>query len=155
MHPYDDAAVIAGQGTATLELLADIADLDVVVAPVGGGGLISGTAIAARGVKPGISVFGAEPLAADDAARSFVSGRVEPLAPTITIADGLRASIAPRTLAAMRANVDVIGTCSEAAIVAAMRLVWDKAKVVIEPSSAVAIAAMLESRSTSPAGAWA
>lgn len=144
VHPYDDAAVIAGQGTAALELLAEIPDLDVVVAPVGGGGLLSGTAIAARGVAAGITVFGTEPAAADDAARSFASGKVEPLATTVTLADGLRASIAPRTLRALREHVEAIGTCSEDAIVAAMRLVWDKAKLVIEPSSAVAIAAMLE-----------
>lgn len=144
VHPYDDAAVIAGQGTATLELLAEVQDLDVVVAPVGGGGLLSGTAIAARGIKSGITVFGAEPANADDAARGFASGRVEPVASTSTIADGLRSSVAPRTLHAMRTHVSAIGTCSEAAIVTAMRLVWEKAKIVIEPSSAVVFAAMLE-----------
>lgn len=144
VHPYDDPAVIAGQGTAALELLADRPDLDIVVAPVGGGGLLSGTAIAARGVKPGIIVFGAEPASADDAARGFASGRVEPLTDATTIADGLRSSVAPRTLAAMRANVNAVGICSEAAIVAAMRLVWEKVRIVIEPSSAVPFAAMLE-----------
>jgi len=144
VHPYDDPAVIAGQGTAALELLAEVPELDVVAAPVGGGGLLSGTAIAARGVKPGITLLGAEPANADDAARSFASGRVEPLASSTTIADGLRASIAPRTLHALRTNVAAIGTCSEAAIVAAMRLVWEKARIVIEPSSAVVFAAILE-----------
>ncbi|MCC6867278.1 MAG: pyridoxal-phosphate dependent enzyme [Burkholderiales bacterium] len=144
VHPYDDPAVIAGQGTAALELLEDCPDLDVVAAPIGGGGLLSGTAIAARGVAPGITVVGAEPANADDAARSFASGRIEPLAATTTIADGLRSSLAPRTLHALRAHVAAVGTCSEAAIVAAMRLVWERAKIVIEPSSAVVFAAILE-----------
>lgn len=144
VHPFDDAAVIAGQGTAVLELLDETPDLDIVVAPVGGGGLLSGTAIAARGARPGITVYGAEPAAADDAARSFRSGSIEPLPQTTTIADGLRSTIAPRTLLAMRTHVHAIGTCSEAAIVAAMRLVWEKARIVIEPSSAVVFAAMLE-----------
>lgn len=144
VHPYDDPAVIAGQGTATLELLAEAPDLDVVVAPVGGGGLLSGTAIAARGMEPGITVLGAEPANADDAARGFASGRVEAIASTTTIADGLRSSVAPRTLHALRTHVAAIGTCSEEAIVAAMRLVWEKVKIVIEPSSAVPFAAMLE-----------
>ncbi|MCC7039620.1 MAG: pyridoxal-phosphate dependent enzyme [Burkholderiales bacterium] len=144
VHPYDDPAVIAGQGTAALELLEARPDLDVIVAPVGGGGLLSGTAIAAHGVKPDIIVLGAEPAWADDAARSLASGCVEPLAGTTTIADGLRSSISPRTLHAMRTHVAAIGLCSEAAIVAAMRLVWEKAKIVIEPSSAVVFAAMLE-----------
>jgi len=144
VHPFDDPAVIAGQGTAALELLDEHPDLDVVAAPIGGGGLLSGTAIAARGMMPRITVLGAEPAYADDAARSFASGRIEPLATTTTIADGLRSSISPRTLHALRLHVAAVGTCSEAAIVAAMRLVWEKAKIVIEPSSAVVFAAILE-----------
>lgn len=144
VHPFDDAAVIAGQGTAALELLEDVPDLDVLMAPVGGGGLISGTAIATHGVRPQARVIGAEPAAADDAARSFASGRVEPLAATVTIADGLRSSISPRTLRAMREHLTAIATCSEAAIIAAMRLVWETSKVTIEPSSAVVLAAILE-----------
>ena len=121
VHPYDDARVIAGQGTAAVELLEDVPELDVVIAPVGGGGLLSGTAIAAKGMKPGIRVLGAEPANADDAKRSFASGQVEPVSSAVTIADGLRTPLSPRTLAAIRAHVDGIGLASEAGIVAAMR----------------------------------
>ena len=144
IHPFDHADVIAGQGTAALELLDAVPDLDAVIAPCGGGGLLSGTAIAAHGLDPRVRVFGAEPANADDAARSLASGRVEPLAATTTIADGLRTTLAPRTLAALRAHVEAIGTCTEAGIVAAMRLTWERLKIVIEPSSAVPLACLLE-----------
>jgi len=144
VHPYDDPAVIAGQGTATLELLEAYPDLDAVVTPVGGGGLLSGTAIAAHGVNSRIAVYGTEPAGADDASRSFASGHVEPMPNPQTIADGLRSTTSQRTVRAMRSHVTAIATCSEGAIVAAMRLVWERAKIVIEPSSAVPFAAMLE-----------
>jgi threonine dehydratase len=144
VHPFDDARVIAGQGTAALELLEAEPDLDAVIAPVGGGGLLSGTAIATRAVAPAARVFGAEPANADDAARSFRSGRVEPLPATTTIADGLRTTLSPRTLAAIRTHVTAIGTASEPAIVAAMRMTWERMKIVIEPSSAVPLACLLE-----------
>jgi threonine dehydratase len=136
--------VIAGQGTAALELIEDVPALEAIIAPVGGGGLLSGTAIAARSLVPGLRVLGAEPANADDAARSFRSGRVEPLPATTTIADGLRTTLAPRTLAAIRANVEAIGTASEQTIVAAMRMTWERMKIVIEPSSAVPLASLLE-----------
>jgi threonine dehydratase len=144
VHPYDDAAVIAGQGTAALELLEAHPDLEAVVTPVGGGGLVSGTAIAAHGMNPRIVVYGTEPAGADDASRGFASGRVEPMSHPQTIADGLRSTVSERTLGAMRAHLAGIATCSEGAIVAAMRMVWERAKIVIEPSSAVPLAAMLE-----------
>ena len=144
VHPYDNAAVIAGQGTAALELLHAHPDLEAVVAPGGGGGLISGTAIATHGIDPRIAVYGAEPAGADDASRGFASGRVEPMNDPQTIADGLRSTVSERTLGAMRAHLKAIATCSEGAIVAAMRAVWERAKIVIEPSSAVPLAAMLE-----------
>lgn len=144
VHPYDDYDVIAGQGTAALELLDEVSDLDAIIAPVGGGGLLSGTAIAAKGVAPRITVLGAEPAGADDAARSFASGTLHAMPHPHTIADGLRGALSQRTLDALRAHVTTIGTCSEGAIVAAMRLVWERMKIVIEPSSAVPIAAMLE-----------
>ena len=144
VHPFDDARVIAGQGTAALELIDDVPELEVIIAPVGGGGLLSGTAIAARSLVPGLRVLGAEPANADDAARSFRSGRVEPLPATTTIADGLRTTLAARTLTAIRANVEAIGTASEQAIVAAMRMTWERMKIVIEPSSAVPLASLLE-----------
>jgi threonine dehydratase len=153
IHPFDDARVIAGQGTATLELLAEVPDLDVVIAPVGGGGLLSGTAIAAKGRAPGIRVFGAEPANADDAARGFRSGRVEPLSAAATIADGLRSTLAERTLAALRMHVETIGTASEDGIVRAMRMTWERMKIVIEPSSAVPLAALLEGTLAAPGAA--
>jgi threonine dehydratase len=144
VHPFDDVRVIAGQGTAALELIDAVPDLDVVIAPVGGGGLLSGTAIAATGARPAIVVYGAEPANADDAARSFASGRVEPLAATVTLADGLRTTLSPRTLAAIRARVAAIGTAREETIVRAMRMTWERMKIVIEPSAAVPLACLLE-----------
>jgi threonine dehydratase len=144
IHPFDDERVIAGQATAAVELLEACPELDIVIAPVGGGGLLSGTAIAARSLKPSIRVYGAEPANADDAARSLRTGSVEPLAPTATIADGLRTTLSPRTLAAIRQGVAAIGTASEDAIVRAMRMTWERMKIIIEPSSAVPLACLLE-----------
>ena len=144
IHPFDNERVIAGQATAALELLEDHPDLDIVIAPVGGGGLLSGTAIAARSLKPSIRVYGAEPANADDAARSFRSGQVEPLAATTTIADGLRTTLSPRTLAAIRQGASAVGTASEEAIVRAMRMTWERMKMIVEPSSAVPLACLLE-----------
>ena len=144
IHPFDDPRVIAGQGTAALELVEAIDDLDAVIAPCGGGGLLSGTSIAATGVRRGLAVLGAEPANADDAARSFASGTLQPLAPTTTIADGLRTTLSARTLAAIRAHVRAFGTCSEAAIVRAMRMMFERMKQVVEPSAAVPLACLLE-----------
>ena len=144
VHPFDDAGVIAGQGTAALELMEDVPDLDIVIAPVGGGGLLSGTAIAVKSMRSGVRVYGAEPANADDAARSFRSGRVEPLPATTTIADGLRTTLSERTLAAIRTHVDEIGLACEASIVRAMRMTWERMKIIIEPSSAVPLACLLE-----------
>ena len=146
LHPFDNAQVIAGQGTAALELLDAVPDLDIVIAPCGGGGLLSGTSIASKGVAPGIFVYGAEPANAGDAAASFRSGKIEPLPQAVTIADGLRTQIAPRTFAAIRAHVDDLQTCSEASIVRAMRMTWERMKIVIEPSGAVPLACLLEHR---------
>ena len=144
VHPFDDPRVIAGQGTAALELLEQMPELEIVIAPVGGGGLLSGTAIAVRALDRKRRVFGAEPANADDAARSFHSGKVEPLPALTTIADGLRTTLSPRTLGAIRGGVDAIGTASEAAIIRAMRLIWERAKLVVEPSAAVPLACLLE-----------
>jgi len=144
VHPYDDWRVIAGQGTAAVELLEQIPDLDAVITPVGGGGLLSGTAIASRSINPSIRVYGAEPAGADDAWRSLQSGRIIPQTDPRTIADGLRSSLGVKTFAVLSALVDAIGTTSEQAIVQAMRLTWDKLKLIIEPSSAVPLAALLE-----------
>lgn len=144
VHPYDNFAVIAGQGTAALEMLEAHPEIEVVVTPVGGGGLMSGTAIATHGIDPRIVVYGTEPAGADDASRGFASGHVEPMDNPQTIADGLRSTTSERTLGAMRTHLAGIATCSEGAIVAAMRMVWERVKIVIEPSSAVPLAAMLE-----------
>jgi threonine dehydratase len=144
IHPFDNADVIAGQGTAALELLEEVPDLDAVIAPCGGGGLLSGTAIAAKALSPSIRVYGAEPANAGDAAAGFRSGHIEPLPPTATIADGLRTTLAPRTFSAIRAHVDDVRTCSEDTIVRAMRVTWERMKIVIEPSSAVPLACLIE-----------
>ena len=138
IHPYDDDRVIAGQGTAALELLEEIPDLDVICAPVSGGGLLSGTAIAAKSLRPEIVVIGCEPANADDAARSLASGHIEPAARHVTIADGLRATLAPRTFAILRERVDRIALVAEDEILRSMRLLTEHLKCVVEPSGAVA-----------------
>lgn len=144
VHPFDDWRVIAGQGTAALELLETVPDLDAIVVPVGGGGLLSGTALAA--LTYGIPVYGVEPAAADDAARSFRSGRRESAPLSATIADGLRVSLGARPFAVIQRHVTDIFTVEEDEIVAAMRLVWEILKTVIEPSSAVPLAGLLAGR---------
>ena len=144
VHPYNDWRVIAGQGTAALELLEDEPELDAVIAPVGGGGLLSGTAIAAKGIRPSIKVYGAEPAGADDAYRSLRAGRIIPQTDPRTIADGLRSSLGDKTFAVLRSTVDEIETSPEEAIVRAMRLLWEKLKMIVEPSSAVPLAILLE-----------
>lgn len=143
VHPFDDARVIAGQGTAALELLAEQPALAAMVVPVGGGGLIGGTALACKGGNPAIRVVGAEPAQADDAARSLASGQRQSAGVPQTIADGLRGSIGVRNFALLQANVDQVITVSEAQIVAAMRIALADLKLLIEPSSAVALAAVL------------
>lgn len=152
IHPFDNVNVIAGQATATVELLREVEGLDIVIAPCGGGGLLSGTALASKAMQPGTRVYGAEPANAGDAADSFRAGRIEPVHATMTVADGLRTGLAPRTFAAISANVDAIGTCSEAAIISAMRSTWERMKIIVEPSSAVPLACLLE-RSLDVAGA--
>ncbi len=147
VHPYNDERVIAGQGTAALELLEDVPELDAILTPVGGGGLLSGTAIAAREISPRIRVIGTEPELADDACRSLAAGRILPaVSPTRTIADGLLTSLGSLTFPIIRERVERIVTVSEAGIVAAMRFVWERAKLVIEPSAAVPVAALWERR---------
>jgi threonine dehydratase len=144
VHPYNNYHVIAGQGTATLELLQEIPDLDAIVAPVGGGGLLSGTAIAATALSPGIRVIGAEPEGADDAFRSLAAGKIIPAVNPQTIADGLRASLGDLTFPILQKRVEQIVTVSEGAIVEAMRFVWERTKLIIEPSAAVAVATLWE-----------
>src|SRR5262245_30927222 len=141
--PYDHPAVIAGQGTAALELLEQVPDLDAVVAPVGGGGLVSGCCIAAKALRPSVRVFAAEPAGADDAARSKAAGQLIPQTGPKTIADGLLTSLGERTWPVIRDQVERVVTVGEEEIVAAMRQAWERAKLLIEPSSAVAVAAVL------------
>jgi threonine dehydratase len=142
IHPFDHDDVISGAGTAALELVDEVPGLDVVITPVGGGGLISGTALAAHGRRPEIRVVGAEPAAADDAARSLRSGAIVPPGPPATIADGLLTGLSPRTFAVISAHVETIVTVTEAEIVAAMHVTWQRTKQLVEPSAAVAIAAV-------------
>ena len=143
VHPFDDARVIAGQGTAALELLQQIPELDRIVAPIGGGGLISGTCLAVQCVGAGTEVWGAEPLGADDAARSKSSGQRLDCPQPNTIADGLRTSIGQLTWPFIRDHVAGIVTVDDTEIIAAMRWVWERMKLVIEPSSATVVAALL------------
>jgi threonine dehydratase len=143
IHPYGHPHIVAGQGTLALELLEQVADLDAVVAPVGGGGCLSGIGVAVRGLRPQAAVFGAEPERADDAARSLAAGRILPSVQPDTVADGLRTSLAPLTFALLRNHRVQILTVSEEQIVAAMRSIWMRMKLVVEPSAAVSLAAVL------------
>jgi threonine dehydratase len=143
IHPYNDARVIAGQATATLELLHQVPALDAVIAPVSGGGLLSGSALAAKGLDPRIAVYGAEPEQAADAFESLRQGRrITDMRPD-TICDGLRAHLGPLTFEILSRHCDSVLLASEAEIVAAMRLLWERLKQVVEPSAAVPLAAIL------------
>jgi threonine dehydratase len=144
IHPYDDYAVMAGQGTCALEFLQQVAQLEVILCPVGGGGLISGTACAARALNEKVRILGVEPQGADDAARSLRGGQLMPSLAPSTIADGLRGALSERTFAEVRRHVEDILTVSEGAIVQAMRTLWEVLKIVVEPSAAVPYAALLE-----------
>jgi len=146
IHPYDNFFIIAGQGTAAMEMLADLPAPDAVIAPVGGGGLLSGSAIAVRHLAPATKIYGAEPLLADDAARSLHSGAIQPALPPRTIADGLLTSLCERTFTVIREKVDDILTVTEEQIIEAMTLIWTRMKIVVEPSSAVPLAAVLANR---------
>jgi len=143
VHPYDDDRIIAGQATAAKELLEEVPDLDAILTPVSGGGLLSGTCLGAQGMRAGVRVFGCEPERADDAYRSLRTGALQKMESSDTIADGLRASLAPRTFAILRKHVAGVLLVSEEEIVATMKLVAQRMKIVIEPSSAVALAPLL------------
>ena len=146
VHPYNDERVIAGQGTAALELLQDVPDLDVIIAPVGGGGLLSGTAIAATETRKGIRVIAGEPEMADDAFRSIAAGEIIPSENPRTIADGLLTSLGSLTFPIIQQRVEQIVTVSEAGIIDSMKYVWERAKIIIEPSSAVAVGVLWEQK---------
>ena len=143
VHPYDNDRIIAGQATAAKEFLEEVPDLDAVFAPVSGGGLLSGTCLGAKGLRAGVRIFGCEPELANDAYLSLTTGTLQSLESSSTIADGLRASLAPRTFAILRRHVDRVLLVSEQEIIASTRLVWERMKIIIEPSSAVAIAPLL------------
>ncbi len=151
IHPYNNLRIIAGQGTAALEFLDEIPDLDILLTPIGGGGLLSGSAIAAKEINPKIEVMGTEPTGADDAYRSFRSGKIIPSVNPQTICDGLLTSLGEFTFAAIQHHVDDIVTISEEAIKSAMKTVREKTGMSIEPSAAVPIATILEGK-VNPSG---
>ena len=143
VHPYNDVRVIAGQGTAAIELLEEVPDLEIILTPTSGGGLLSGTAIAAKSLRPEIRVVGGEPRNADDVFRSMASGKIEAASPNETIADGLRATLCPLTFSILRERVDQISLVGEEEILGTMLLLWERMKLVVEPSGAVAAAPAL------------
>jgi threonine dehydratase len=147
IHPYDDYRVIAGQATAAMEMIEQVCDLDAVIAPVGGGGLLSGTALALSSLNAAVKVIGAEPQNADDAYKSMLAGRIIPVDQPLTIADGLRTSLGELTFPIIHEKVDSIITVTEEAIIGAMRLIWERVKIVVEPSAAVTLAVLLTKRS--------
>ena len=144
IHSFENEHVIAGQGTAAVELLEDVPDLDVVMCPVGGGGLLAGTAVAAKSMRPNVKVIAAEPENADDAAQSFRAGRVIHTEKKFTIADGLRTNVGEPNFAIIRRYVDAIVTVNEEAIISAMRTIWETMKIIVEPSAAVPYAVIQE-----------
>jgi len=146
IHPYDNDNIINGQGTAAFELIKEVGDLDLVIAPLGGGGLLSGTAIASKGLCPYAQVIGVEPSIADDALRSLKAGYIIPSTYPDTIADGLRTSISERTFKFIQKYVDQIITVSEIEIIEAMRFLWERMKIIVEPSGAVPLAALLSKK---------
>jgi threonine dehydratase len=150
IHPYDDLQVMAGQGTTAIEMLEDVPELDVILCPVGGGGQLSGIAVAAKSLKPGIRVVGVEPAGADDAARSLKAGRILPMLDPKTIADGLKTSLGENPFAVIIRLVDDIVTVQEESIVRGMRQIWEVMKLLVEPSGAVSYAAALEGRGSTP-----
>ena len=143
LHPYNDYRVIAGQGTAALELLEEVPELDALLIPVGGGGLAGGCCLAASSLRPGIALYGAEPAGADDARRSLDAGELIPQTDPRTVADGLRTSLGSLTWPILRDHLRDILLAGEEEIVAAMRLIWTRMKILVEPSSAVPLAALL------------
>jgi len=144
IHPYNDWRIIAGQATCALEILDDGVRPDIIVTPVGGGGLMSGTALATHYIHPGTKVIAAEPEKADDAHRSFTSGKLQPSVDPQTVCDGLLTSLGNNTFSVMMKHVSAVLTVSEDNIIAAMRLIWERLKIVVEPSAAVTLAAVMQ-----------
>lgn len=143
IHPYDNPQVIAGQGTAALELLDEIPDLAAIICPVGGGGLAAGTCLAAYGINPEIKVYAAEPQGADDTSRSFQTGERQPVGKPKTIADGLLTSVGELTWPILKEHLSDVLTVSDQHIIEAMQLMWTRLKLVVEPSGAVPFAALM------------
>lgn len=146
IHPYNDFRIVVGQATVALEFLTDIPDLDIIMTPIGGGGLTSGTALSAKFISPHTKVIAAEPQGADDAYRSFRSGRLVPSENPRTIADGLLTSLGDKTFQIVKHFVDDIITVSEGDIITAMRCIWERMKIIVEPSAAVPLGALLRRR---------
>jgi threonine dehydratase len=146
IHPFENEDVMAGQGTVAVELLEEVPDLDLILCPVGGGGVLSGTAVAAKSLRSTIKVIATEPASADDAAQSFRKHQLVRQETKNTIADGLRTDVGPPNFEVIQRHVDDVVTVSEESIVAAMRAIWETMKLVIEPSAAVAYAAILEGK---------
>jgi threonine dehydratase len=142
IHPYNDSRIVAGQGTAAIEFIEEYPDLDVIMTPIGGGGLISGTALAVKSLNPSIEVIGTEPIEANDAYRSYKKGKLLPAYSTNTIADGLRTSLGELPFQIIKKHVDDILTVDEESIIAAMRFIWERMNMIIEPSCAVPVAAL-------------
>ena len=143
IHPYNDEKIIAGQGTAAKELIEKVPDLDAIICPVSGGGLLSGTLLAAKNLKPGIKVFGAEPENADDTYRSILNNKIMSNETTDTIADGLRAQVGTVTFPIIKENVDKILLVSEEMINSSMYMIWQRLKIIIEPSCSIVLAALM------------
>lgn len=143
IHPYNDEKIIAGQGTAAKELIEKVPNLDAIICPVSGGGLLSGTLLAAKNLKPGIKVFGAEPKNADDTYRSILNNKIMSNETTDTIADGLRAQVGTVTFPIIKENVDKILLVSEEMIISSMYMIWQRLKIIIEPSCSIVLAALM------------
>ncbi len=152
VHPYNDPAVIAGQGTTAVELYEQVGDLDAVMAPIGGGGLMSGTCIAMKSLSPSTRLIGVEPKGADDAARSLAQGELVPQESPDTICDGLRTSLGDLTWPILRDHLETIITVDDPSVVEAMRLLWERAKIIVEPSGATPLAAVMSSQCPLPKG---
>ncbi len=144
VHPYNDERIMAGQGTCAKEMLEDIPTLDIIVSPVSGGGLLSGTLIASKNMKKSIEVFGAEPEEADDAFQSLKQGKIVPNKTINTVCDGLRAEIGSKTFPVIQDLVDGIETVSESDIVESLRMIWERMKIIVEPSCSISLAMVLK-----------
>lgn len=146
IHPYDNYSVIAGQSSAAKEVFEEITDLDYIITPVGGGGLLSGTCLSAKYFSPNTKVIGAEPKGADDAYKSIRDGVIRPSVNPKTICDGLLTQLSEKTFSIIQSNVHKIITVEEDSIIKAMRIIWERMKIIVEPSAAVALAVVLENK---------